>query len=141
MSISEITDTIQAKLEEDSDWGNSIFWGNLDSFQNDYLDEALPATCVHLEGSDMTESSTQNNYTVWSFVIRGVFWNDRKITTKPDFEQYETLNASLTTIYNNIISNLGCAWDSDPLRCDYESIDERFTITGRFSITVETIRN
>ena len=141
MSISTVTDLIEAKLLEDANWGNSIFWGNLDSFQNDYLDADLPATCVHLVGSDMIESSTQNDYTVWSFAIKGVFWNDVKITTKPDFEKYETLNASLTTIYNNIINELGCAWDSDALRCDYESIDERFSITGRFSITIETIRN
>lgn len=140
MSIANVTDLIQAKLEEDAEWGNSIFWGNLDSFQNDYVDADLPASCVSLEGSDMVESSTQSDYVVWSFAIKGVFWDGEKITTKPKFEEYERLNASLSVIYKNIMDNLDCAWDSDGLRCIYESIDERFSITGRFTITIETIR-
>jgi hypothetical protein len=141
MSIQQVTDLIEAKLLEDPEWGNSLFWGNVDSFQNDYPEAELPITCVHLDGSDMAESSTQADQTLWLVKLKGVFWLGEKITTKPNFEEYERLNDSLKAIYNNIINDLDCAWVTDYLTTSYESIDERMSITGRFTITIETIRN
>ena len=88
----------------------------------------------------MTESSTQSDHVTWSFTIKGVFWVGDKITTKPNFDEYERLNTSLTAIYNNIMNDLDCAWVTDYLGTSFESIDERMSITGRFTITIETVR-
>ena len=140
MSLASVVDIIEAKLQDDAEWGNSIFWGNLDSFQNDYQDADCPVTVVHLEQANMVESSTQSDQTTYDFAIKGVFYLGEKITTKPNFSEYQRLNDSLRVIYNNIIDALDCAWVSDYLRSEFESIDERMTITGRFTITVETIR-
>ena len=141
MSIQQVIDIIETRLEEDVDWGNSILWGNLDSFQNDYDDDETPVTCVSLDGSNMLESSTQSDHVSWEFTIKGVFYLGEKITTKANFLEYERLNTSLTVIYNNIINDLDCAWVTEYLGTAFESIDERMSITSRFTITIETIRN
>lgn len=140
MSINNVIDLIESKLLEDAEWGNAIFYGNLDSFQNDYSDDDLPNTCIHSESMSIVENSTLSDQTSWEFSIKGVFWVGEKVTTKANFLEYLRLNTLLVTIYNNIVNDLECAWITDYLRTDFESIDERMTITGRFTIMIETIR-
>ena len=85
MSIKQVIDIIETRLLEDADWGNSILWGNLDSFQNDYDVDETPVTCVSLDGSNMLESSTQSDHVSWEFTIKGVFYLGEKSQQRRTF--------------------------------------------------------
>ena len=141
MSIQDVTSLIKTKLQEDAEWGNSLFWNNLDSIQNDYQTaEELPVTCITAIDSGMSESSTLSDDTTWDFSIKGVFWVGEKVTEEAQFNEYLRLKGTLTDIYNNVVDDLDCGWVTDYLSTSFESIDERMTILGRFSITINTIR-